>query len=72
VYTRFMLNENGAAEAWDWDSDMGSCVLCIHLTGYQTCTAFAHRIPPEIWNGQDRHIRPHPDDNGTLFEQRSA
>jgi hypothetical protein len=36
------------------------------------CAAFAGNIPPAIINNEYDHREPHPDDNGTQFEQARA
>ncbi len=35
------------------------------------CVAYPDGIPPELWNDEIEHTRPHPGDNGILFEQNT-
>ena len=44
------------------------CSLCRHKTGFRQCSAFAEKIPLEIWTGQYGHEQPFPGDHGIQFE----
>jgi len=42
-----------------------SCFLCEHYQGSRSCKAFGiGGIPPEIWDGENPHIKEFPGDNG--------
>ena len=43
------------------------CLNLIERTRHR-CAAYHDGIPPELWNDEIEHSRPHPDDNGILFE----
>lgn len=44
------------------------CLGCVHLTGPETCRAFRHAIPGEIFANEVDHRQPYPGDNGIQFE----
>lgn len=42
-----------------------SCFLCDHYQGERSCKAFGvGGIPPEIWDGENPHLKEFPGDNG--------
>jgi hypothetical protein len=46
------------------------CSLCAHFQGepgVRRCAVF-DEIPPSIWLGKNKHLRPYPGDKGLQFE----
>ena len=51
-----------------WNAAM-QCATCKnHIPRTVTCKAFPNGIPREIKSGQFDHSKPHPQDNGILYE----
>jgi len=50
-----------------------TCFYCKYLISLEnrTCEAFPNRIPIEIWNGDNDHIKPYKGDNGIQFKKKS-
>ena len=47
------------------------CDKCIHFNPEdESCPAFPHGIPDEIFEGLVRHTKPYPGDHGIMFEPK--